>query len=265
MPEKEPQNKTVRLPSISELGCGYMCERNAKMEVGQGDSKYVRGSVGAVATAGNSVGSTSPEGELQRRPRVPVVDDSWTAHQMGYFRHPMTMGYREGIPRHMSSTTMYGANMLVGQPPVYQGPYFGAQNQYAMHTVPRLNGDVKLQQHNWYRTPQVTVSPTSADVLCSMPVVMNKPTKSCLRCGTTQTPEWRRGPHGVRTLCNACGLYHAKLVKRKGPVLAAQEILHSKVCKGKNWRRISIKKEANDEPFHRLMYSNGTSTSRSPF
>ena len=29
------------------------------------------------------------------------------------------------------------------------------------------------------------------------------PTK-CLGCGATETPEWRRGPLGPRTLCNAC-------------------------------------------------------------
>lgn len=27
---------------------------------------------------------------------------------------------------------------------------------------------------------------------------------SCKNCGTNETPEWRRGPDGARTLCNAC-------------------------------------------------------------
>jgi len=31
-----------------------------------------------------------------------------------------------------------------------------------------------------------------------------KPTTKCLGCGATETPEWRRGPMGPRTLCNAC-------------------------------------------------------------
>lgn len=31
-----------------------------------------------------------------------------------------------------------------------------------------------------------------------------KPTPKCLGCGATETPEWRRGPMGPRTLCNAC-------------------------------------------------------------
>lgn len=49
----------------------------------------------------------------------------------------------------------------------------------------------------------------------------------CHHCGTSETPEWRRGPDGARTLCNACGLYHAKMVKKNGP-LAAAEILKRK-------------------------------------
>ena len=29
----------------------------------------------------------------------------------------------------------------------------------------------------------------------------------CNTCGKTNSPEWRKGPHGPKTLCNACGLY----------------------------------------------------------
>ena len=30
--------------------------------------------------------------------------------------------------------------------------------------------------------------------------------KKCQSCGVTETPQWRRGPSGKRTLCNACGV-----------------------------------------------------------
>lgn len=36
----------------------------------------------------------------------------------------------------------------------------------------------------------------------------------CHHCGANETPEWRRGPDGARTLCNACGLYHSKMKRR---------------------------------------------------
>lgn len=32
----------------------------------------------------------------------------------------------------------------------------------------------------------------------------DKSQTKCLGCGATETPEWRRGPMGPRTLCNAC-------------------------------------------------------------
>ncbi|QLL30508.1 hypothetical protein HG536_0A03260 [Torulaspora globosa] len=41
-------------------------------------------------------------------------------------------------------------------------------------------------------------------------------TTSCVHCGENSTPEWRRGPYGNRTLCNACGLFYRKLIKKFG-------------------------------------------------
>jgi len=37
----------------------------------------------------------------------------------------------------------------------------------------------------------------------------------CHACGTKDTPEWRRGPDGCKSLCNACGLHYAKIVKKE--------------------------------------------------
>ncbi len=40
----------------------------------------------------------------------------------------------------------------------------------------------------------------------------------CTDCATLDSPEWRRGPSGPKTLCNACGLRWAKKEKKKtGP------------------------------------------------
>ncbi|KAI7850702.1 hypothetical protein BDC45DRAFT_237827 [Circinella umbellata] len=41
-------------------------------------------------------------------------------------------------------------------------------------------------------------------------------TKQCHSCQSTETPEWRKGPMGPRTLCNACGLIWAKLARQQG-------------------------------------------------
>ncbi|KAI7868413.1 MADB protein [Spinellus fusiger] len=39
--------------------------------------------------------------------------------------------------------------------------------------------------------------------------------KICTDCGTTSAPEWRKGPKGPKTLCNACGLRWAKTSKKQ--------------------------------------------------
>ncbi|TFK76368.1 hypothetical protein BDN72DRAFT_755972 [Pluteus cervinus] len=36
----------------------------------------------------------------------------------------------------------------------------------------------------------------------------------CITCGRTDSPEWRRGPLGPKTLCNACGLRWAKQTRK---------------------------------------------------
>lgn len=46
----------------------------------------------------------------------------------------------------------------------------------------------------------------------------------CHSCNRSETPEWRRGPEGSRTLCNACGLHYAKLSRRTGKFVASGDI-----------------------------------------
>lgn len=40
------------------------------------------------------------------------------------------------------------------------------------------------------------------------------PPGRCHSCNRSETPEWRRGPDGARTLCNACGLHFAKISRK---------------------------------------------------
>ncbi|CAI7659170.1 unnamed protein product [Penicillium viridicatum] len=37
----------------------------------------------------------------------------------------------------------------------------------------------------------------------------------CTDCGTADSPEWRKGPNGPKTLCNACGLRWSKKEKKR--------------------------------------------------
>ncbi|KIJ52341.1 hypothetical protein M422DRAFT_156680, partial [Sphaerobolus stellatus SS14] len=48
------------------------------------------------------------------------------------------------------------------------------------------------------------------------------PPGKCHSCNIRETPEWRRGPDGARTLCNACGLHYAKLMRKRDKAAAAE-------------------------------------------
>uniref|UniRef100_A0A061RNS3 GATA-type domain-containing protein n=1 Tax=Tetraselmis sp. GSL018 TaxID=582737 RepID=A0A061RNS3_9CHLO len=37
--------------------------------------------------------------------------------------------------------------------------------------------------------------------------------KACSQCGTTRTPQWREGPNGPKTLCNACGVKRVRSLR----------------------------------------------------
>ena len=43
----------------------------------------------------------------------------------------------------------------------------------------------------------------------------NDRNRICTSCGTTNSPEWRKGPSGIKTLCNACGLRYSRAQARK--------------------------------------------------
>ena len=44
---------------------------------------------------------------------------------------------------------------------------------------------------------------------------------TCSNCATHQTPQWRCGPGGPRTLCNACGVRYKKGLPMTGIAAAA--------------------------------------------
>lgn len=48
--------------------------------------------------------------------------------------------------------------------------------------------------------------PPNRLILAHVSVQRAAPPGRCHSCNRAETPEWRRGPDGARTLCNACGL-----------------------------------------------------------
>jgi len=62
-----------------------------------------------------------------------------------------------------------------------------------------------------------SVSPSLSSAY-QMPIIRTKRRRviqKCLSCDSTSTPEWRKGPMGPRTLCNACGLVWAKVLRKR--------------------------------------------------
>lgn len=55
---------------------------------------------------------------------------------------------------------------------------------------------------------------TYRDTITSKPAYKHALKKGhCEHCGQTETTEWRQGPYGLRTMCNACGTYYTKMIK----------------------------------------------------
>jgi hypothetical protein len=66
----------------------------------------------------------------------------------------------------------------------------GERSKKSKHGKPKKRG--RKPRHHF--PPQVPASP---------PVQGDR---SCSHCGVQKTPQWRAGPEGAKTLCNACGV-----------------------------------------------------------
>lgn len=64
------------------------------------------------------------------------------------------------------------------------------------------------------------------------------PPGRCHSCNRAETPEWRRGPDGARTLCNACGL-------RAYPLTPSGSFAKSRIDYAKLTRKMGSKVSSN--------------------
>jgi hypothetical protein len=56
-----------------------------------------------------------------------------------------------------------------------------------------------------------------------------KARKSCSECGTMQTCQWRRGPNGTVSLCNACGIRYRRARNRQRPLYEEDDGHHAEM------------------------------------
>jgi hypothetical protein len=54
----------------------------------------------------------------------------------------------------------------------------------------------------------------SVATLAAVAAAASAKSKICISCGSNNSPEWRKGPDGTKSLCNACGLRFSRNVSR---------------------------------------------------
>mmetsp|Transcript_45407 Transcript_45407/g.114287 ORF Transcript_45407/g.114287 Transcript_45407/m.114287 type:complete len:391 (+) Transcript_45407:104-1276(+) len=128
---------------------------------------------------------------------------------------PVTTGSRPNLGRYRSSAITAGSpSSDTGTHPYTWGRAAAGPPQsvgalspsLAMPQVPGHNHTSSLG-----RTARHQRDPVELHFEMETPVTMAaKGGKKghCRQCGTTESPEWRRGPHGPKTLCNACGIQY---------------------------------------------------------
>lgn len=99
------------------------------------------------------------------------------------------------LPIHLISPSTSGEAPL---PPV--PPRFYTDTENFAESLPKLNGSEHKKKRKIKSS--LPVDPVES-------THQNTPTQSvrkCLHCEITKTPQWRAGPVGPKTLCNACGV-----------------------------------------------------------
>jgi hypothetical protein len=81
----------------------------------------------------------------------------------------------------MDSPAFYGSNLL-DEP---------ARSKKSKHGKPKKRG--RKPKHHFPPQLLAASAPAQGDRRCS-------------HCGVQKTPQWRAGPEGAKTLCNACGV-----------------------------------------------------------
>ncbi|KAI9283130.1 hypothetical protein BY458DRAFT_495518 [Sporodiniella umbellata] len=97
--------------------------------------------------------------------------------------------------------------MFVDQSNPLHRPKFNSAHQSSFRLEPLKVQPLRLPGIHQLHTPKVLKkNKLTHRVLLPM---------KCQSCQSSETPEWRKGPLGPRTLCNACGLIWTKLRKQE--------------------------------------------------
>lgn len=144
-------------------------------------------------------------------------------------------------------------NSATHSPPFFPPNQPSQSPNYVAHvTPPSMSSCGSSPRHNpiKQRSPEPIVSiKRDSSVLMKIPKKRGRKKKAntiCTHCLLESTPEWRRGPEGSRTLCNACGLFYLKLAKKFGSEKAGT-FMRSKKAKNEIFDRLVPSDEQKDE------------------
>eukprot|EP01088_Endostelium_zonatum_P013423 TRINITY_DN27986_c0_g1_i1.p1 TRINITY_DN27986_c0_g1~~TRINITY_DN27986_c0_g1_i1.p1 ORF type:complete len:167 (+),score=21.63 TRINITY_DN27986_c0_g1_i1:197-697(+) len=114
----------------------------------------------------------------------------------------------------MNRPSVFSNELLLDFEDVVQRHYQMDWNNTCYFTTINPNPNTRKINQNSFKTENLSAPER----------VVNKPSKkrkrnykppSCLHCGQSETPEWRKGPLGKNTLCNACGLQCSRIKREK--------------------------------------------------
>ena len=69
--------------------------------------------------------------------------------------------------------------------------------------------------------------------------------KCCSKCGATKTPQWREGPFGPKTLCNACGVKRTRKLRAEADGTKRRKVTSSPA--GKNYVKARVVPAASQQ------------------
>jgi hypothetical protein len=104
----------------------------------------------------------------------------------------------------MSLSTPQFAHSLISAVPSSNSPD-STISRSGYNTTPNVNDPRRLGEENQSQNPDHKEDDAPYQKYRKR-AKRTQPPGRCLSCDSSDTPEWRRGPDGARTLCNACGL-----------------------------------------------------------
>ncbi|CDH14659.1 uncharacterized protein ZBAI_06445 [Zygosaccharomyces bailii ISA1307] len=175
-------------------------------------------------------GTTNPPTLAQQQQQQHQRQQQQQRHHQSAHQHQVITSWPLAAHSHTSPTES-SHRFTLSDPAAYTGPTAmpvifkspAAQSSLGsdkFHSK-KKSKNFKFQKKRKKSLPELSLGPpqyrrslTQGLIIAENVRQTEQATTSCVHCKEGITPEWRRGPYGNRTLCNACGLFYRKLIKK---------------------------------------------------